>query len=91
MANLHQRPAWGYLYIAWLGIVFVVLLIVNFNLVSIALASIPALAANRRATQMLQFFLPVILIFLEFWLYDWLNDRADQADEASESSPRETQ
>ncbi len=80
MAN-SNNTAWSYLYIGWLGIVCIVLLIVNFNLVTLAVMAIPAVASDVRARQMLQFFLPIIMIFLEFWIYDRLLDRADRLDD----------
>ena len=74
-----NKSAWSYLYIGWLGIVCVVLLIVNFELISLAVMAIPPLSSDVRARQMIQFFLPIIMIFVEFWLYDYLTDRADRA------------
>ncbi len=81
MANSNNNTAWSYLYIGWLGIVCIVLLIVNFNLVTLAVMAIPVVASDVRSSQMLQFFLPIIMIFLEFWIYDRLLDRADRLDD----------
>ncbi len=80
MAN-SNNTTWSYLYIGWLGIVCIVLLIVNFNLVTLAVMGIPVVATDVRLSQMLQFFLPIIMIFLEFWIYDRLIDRADRSDD----------
>lgn len=81
MRTSPNNPIWGYLYIAWIGLVCIILLILNFELVRMAVGSIPFLAGNARLAQMLQFFLPIVMIFLEFRLYDYLIDRADRSDD----------
>jgi hypothetical protein len=83
MANSSQKPAWSYLYIVWLGVVCSVLLIVNFNLVNLVIMGLPFLTADVRISQLLQFFVPIVLIFVEFWIYDLLIDRSDRADDQS--------
>lgn len=81
MSVSKNKPLWGYFYIAWIGLVCIILLILNFEVVRMAVASIPFLASNPRVAQMFQFFLPIVMIFLEFRLYDFLIDRADRTDE----------
>ncbi len=89
MSNSHNKPFWSYLYIAWIGIVCVVLLILNFEVVRMALQGLPFLASDARGRQMLQFFLPIILIFIEFRVYDFLIDRSDRADDVTSTQNRE--
>lgn len=81
MSNSHNNPIWSYFYIAWIGVVCIVLLILNFELVGMAIQGLPALSQDARVRQMIQFFLPIILIFLEFRIYDFLIDRADRSDD----------
>ena len=83
MSNSHNQSIWSYLYIVWIGVVCVILLILNFELVRLAWQGVPFLANEVRVQQMVQFFLPIILIFLEFRIYDFLIDRSDRADELS--------
>lgn len=76
-----NKSIWNYFYIAWIGLVCIILLILNFEIVRMAVQGIPALSNYLRAAEMIQFFLPIVMIFLEFRIYDFLIDRADRAAE----------
>ncbi len=67
----------GCFYAIWLGIVCTVLLIVNFEVVRAVLDFSGLRALNGKAAQVLQFFAPIALIVIEFWLYDAISDRAE--------------
>ena len=76
MSQNNKSPL-GCFYAIWLGIACTVLLIVNFEAVR-ALLDISGLRAiNTKAAQVLQFFTPIVLIVIEFWLYDAISDRAE--------------
>lgn len=59
-------------YIIRIGLLLVALLFVNGLLVMIFLNNNESLSADLRVKQTLQFVLPVGLIFVEFWLFDFL-------------------
>jgi hypothetical protein len=78
MWRSQNKAVWSYLYIGWIGVVCIVLLILNFELVRMAIQGFPILARDARVEKMIQFFLPIGMIFLEFRIYDFLVDRADR-------------
>lgn len=58
-------------YIIRIGFLLVTLLLINGLLVMILLKNNEGLSADLRIKQTLQFVLPVGLIFVEFWLFDF--------------------
>lgn len=64
------------------GLVLIALLLLNSFLVKAMIDSSAMMADDLRITQTLQFALPLIMIFVEFWMYDLLkstfaSDRED--------------
>jgi hypothetical protein len=85
------KSPFGFLNTIWLGIVCTVLLIVNFELVRSLVEVSGFRDLNAKGAQLVQFFVPVILIVIEFWLYDFLTDRAElQAEMDAPSEPKQT-
>jgi|LakMenEpi03Aug12_release.lakeMendotaPanAssembly.Ray.scaffolds.fasta_scaffold429565_2 hypothetical protein len=67
-----RRPGWLVWSVLRSGIVLVGLLFMNSFLVNTFLDTSALLADDLRISQTLQFFLPLLLIFLEYWAYDFL-------------------
>ena len=67
-----RRPRWLVWSVLRSGIVLVGLLFMNSFLVNTFLDTSAILADDLRISQTLQFFLPLLLIFLEYWAYDFL-------------------
>jgi hypothetical protein len=88
MWQTQNKTLWSFLYIGWIGIVCVVLLILNFELVRIAIQTFAILGRDARAEKMIQFFLPILMIFLEFRIFDFLIDRADRTSEPEVTDER---
>ena len=76
-------------YVAVVTLVACVLLVINSFMVHAALSAYQEVAppemSEPRAQQAIQIVLPVILIFMEYWLYDRLVDRL--AKREGESTP----
>ena len=84
-----RKSPLGFFYTVWLGIVCTVLLIVNFEIVQAIVDATGLRDVNAKAAQLVQFFVPVILIVVEFWIYDYLTDRAElQAGFDATNDPR---
>jgi uncharacterized SAM-binding protein YcdF (DUF218 family) len=58
-------------YIFLIGLVVIGLLAINGFLVKVLLDASLAIPEDLRVTQALQFSIPVTLIFVEFWLFDF--------------------
>lgn len=54
------------------GLVLIALLLLNSFLVKAMVDSSTMMADDLRITQTLQFALPLVMIFVEYWLYDLL-------------------
>jgi hypothetical protein len=67
-----RRPRWLVWSVLRSGIVLVGLLFMNSFLVNTFLDTSAIVADDLRISQTLQFFLPLLLIFLEYWVYDFL-------------------
>lgn len=67
-----RRPRWPIWSVLRSGIVLVGLLFLNSFLVNTFLDTSAIWAEDLRISQTLQFFLPLLLIFLEYWAYDFL-------------------
>ncbi|HAN96466.1 MAG TPA: hypothetical protein DCQ98_03075 [Planctomycetaceae bacterium] len=81
MASIRPRSATfsGCGYVLAVLIAACVLLLVNGVLVQAALVAYrpvaPAELNDQRAQQAIRFLLPVAMLFMEYWLYDWMIDR----------------
>ncbi|MCE2791629.1 MAG: hypothetical protein ACK49R_14910 [Planctomycetota bacterium] len=67
-----RRTSWGWLTVFRFGLVLIALLLLNSFLVKAMVDSSALMADDLRITQTLQFALPLLMIFVEFWLYDLL-------------------
>lgn len=67
-----RRPSWLIWSLLRSGVVLVGLLFLNSFLVNTFLDTSAIVADDLRISQTLQFFLPLLLIFLEYWVYDFL-------------------
>jgi hypothetical protein len=61
-----------------LGLLICSLLVINGLLVRAFFIANPSLGNEVRLTQASQFILPILMIFLEFWIYDFLIYRAER-------------
>jgi hypothetical protein len=73
---------WSLFTVLRFGLVLIALLLLNSFLVKAMIDSSAMMADDLRITQTLQFALPLIMIFVEFWMYDLLkstfaSDRED--------------
>lgn len=64
----------GCVYVFGLGIMIVALLVFNAWIVEVFLTANNELNLDVRITQAAQFVLPVIMIFVQFWVFDLLVD-----------------
>jgi hypothetical protein len=76
------RVRWSLFTVLRFGLVLIALLLLNSFLVKAMIDSSAMMADDLRITQTLQFALPLIMIFVEFWMYDLLkstfaSDRED--------------
>jgi hypothetical protein len=67
-----RKPSWLVWSVLRSGIVLIGLLLINSFLVNTFLDEPSFLASDLRISQTLQFFLPLLLLFLEYWAYDFL-------------------
>lgn len=74
MAEREHRHRWrrGWLTVLRSGLILVALLLLNSFLVKSMFDSPGNLSDDFRVTQTLQFALPILMIFLEYWLYDFV-------------------
>ena len=87
--NPTNRSPLGCLYTGWLGLVCTVLLVFNFEIVRALLDITGSREINAKAAQVVQFFAPIALIVIEFWIYDLLSDRAEYYRELEQSTDRD--
>jgi hypothetical protein len=72
----------GMLYMLWVGITISVLLVINTWLLSQFLTinrEILASISEKRVEQLIRFVVPIAMIFVEFWAFDWLQDMTSES------------
>lgn len=72
MSDRTHSPGLGCLTILAIGLVVIVMLLINSLIVKAFLDSTGALAEDHRVLQTLQFVLPVVMMVVEYWLFDFL-------------------
>lgn len=71
-----KRSRSGCLYVLWIGLICILLLTVNGILVRSFLAANGNLITELRVEQAIQYIVPVVMIFFEFWMFDLFLDRS---------------
>ncbi len=77
-----RRRSWSLWIVLRFGLVLIALLLMNSFLVKSFVDNSTVVADDLRITQTLQFGLPIVMIFIEFWIYDMLKRAAFQDIEA---------
>ena len=60
-----------------IGVIAILLFVFNVFLVRSLFAAVPALE-EQRIKQFFEFVLPIGLIFIEYWIYDFITDLLDR-------------
>lgn len=66
-----RRPSWSFLTLLRSGLTLIGLLMINSFLVKTFVDTSAVFADDLRISQTLQFILPLVLIFIEYWIYDF--------------------
>lgn len=77
-----QRKGWGVFALIRTGLILIGLLLLNSFLVKTLVDTSAMFSEDLRISQTLQFVLPLIMIFFEYWIYDFLRRMAFEEREA---------
>jgi len=67
-----RRSGWSFFSVLRSGLVLIGLLLLNSFLVKTFVDTSAMFSDDLRISQTLQFILPLLLIFIEYWIYDFL-------------------
>lgn len=72
-----NKPNSGCLYVLMVGLIVITLYVFNLMIVDSIFSSSP-FHADQRARQFVELVAPITLIFIEFWIFDFLSDMLDR-------------
>jgi hypothetical protein len=72
-----KRPSSGCVYVFFVGLLAIVLFVINTLIVQSIIVTIP-MFEDQKFKQFVQIAFPVMMIFAEYWIYDFLTDLLDR-------------
>ena len=82
MSDQKKMVPVGCIYFIWLGIVCSGLLVLNIAIVGLAIEWVagtqPWFSQQVKLQQILRYVVPIAMIFIQFWLYDYFRDKIDR-------------